>query len=143
MMRSVRHHLVVLSVQYLRRILIGRKTMECRLSKRPGPPYRQVAPGDVLWLKQSGGPIRGLAIAGRVHYLDGLDATRVAQIRTRWNNRICGTESFWHRYMDCRFATLIQLEAVQSCEPFYVHKTDRRAWVVLRKPPAPGLGVGS
>ncbi len=135
----MRHHLAVLSPDYLELILQGRKTVECRLLKLPRPPYRCVARGDVLWLKQSSGPICAVAAAGRVRDFDHLDPERITKLRSRWNEGICAAEEFWRSRLSCRYGTLLWLEQVRACTRVYVPKADRRAWVLLSGPPMSSL----
>lgn len=59
---GVRGHVAYLQEPYLSRILQGTKTIESRLSAGRRLPFGWVSAGDVLILKESGGPIRGLAV---------------------------------------------------------------------------------
>src|SRR2546425_6317559 len=53
-------HLAVLVEPYLQFILDGQKTVESRFSVHRCAPYQRVHRGDVVLLKQAGGPIVGL-----------------------------------------------------------------------------------
>src|SRR5262245_24088979 len=67
---SVSLHLGVFSEPYLRFILEGTKTVESRFSIKPCAPYRRVAEGDIILLKEVGGPVVGLCQVGSVWYYE-------------------------------------------------------------------------
>lgn len=133
----MQHHLAILLPQYLEMILSGRKTVECRLARRPIPPHGFVRPDDLIWLKQSSGPIRGVAQAGRVHSYQDLDTATLRRLRRDHGQAICAEPRFWQAHRRARCATLIWLKDVKPLPPFRIDKTDRRAWVVLPGPPVP------
>jgi hypothetical protein len=139
--RPTTHHLVVLHPEYLDLVLDGRKTIECRLSRRPIPPFRVVRVRDVLWLKESNGPIRGVALVTKARFAsceNGLDLDRW---RAAYEDRVLAGPAFWRRARGARFGSLIWLRGVCPLEPFTVRKSDRRAWVVLSEPPHPGARI--
>ena len=61
-----RHHLAILKPPYLREILAGRKTIECRFGKIGNPPHRKLASSDLIWLKEVAGPVRGVVAVREV-----------------------------------------------------------------------------
>lgn len=130
---AVSLHLGVFSEPYLRFILEGTKTVESRFSIKQCAPYRQVAEGDIILLKEVGGPIVGLCQVGSVWYYD-LDAESLRELRAEFAAVLCAHEpEFWEHRSSASFATLMQLENVQTIEPFHVDKHDRRGWVVVRR----------
>ncbi len=133
----MRHHLAVLYASYVDAILAGQKTVECRLAKLGNNPYRALRPGDLLWLKDSCGPIRAVAGVREVRFFDRLTPARVDWLCERFNGQIGASAAFWQERRDARFATLAWLENVCPLAPFRVSKSDRRAWVVLAEPPRP------
>jgi len=137
-MDGVRHHLAVLEARYLAGLVAGRKTVECRLSRTGCPPYGVISPGDLVWLKESGGPVRGLAGVARVEEFAELTPAKLRRLRTRFHDLVAAPASFWCERKRARFATLIRLEWVCAVQPFRVLKRDRRSWVVLGAPPVPG-----
>ena len=64
------YHLVILKKPYLDLILAGAKTIELRLTRAKRPACGRVRPGDRLFLKPSGGPVCGLAMAKNVEYYE-------------------------------------------------------------------------
>ncbi len=130
----VSHHLVILHKIYLDRILRGRKTLECRLSRTRRPPFGAVSPGDTLWLKQSGGPVVATATVRRVTFIHPLQEADLANLRTRYADALQAHASFYTERQDARFATLIRLSRVRRIPPFDVQKSNRNGWVVLAGP---------
>jgi len=104
-------------------------------------PHRALEPGDLIWLKESSGPVRAVATAGTVRCFDRLTPARVDWLRREFNDGIRAPASFWRRHRGARFATLAWLEDICALSPFWVVKHDRRAWVVLSGPPVPGQVV--
>lgn len=126
------HHLVILKSTYLQRILQGRKTTECRLSRTRRPPFGLVDVGDTLWLKRSGGPVVAKAEVRQVEFIHPLGPKRLTELRSRYHHAICADPDFFNdRAEQARFATLIQLAKVREIEPISLAKSDRNAWVLL------------
>lgn len=129
------HHLVILKKRYLRLIVERAKTIECRLSRTRHAPFRKVAPGDVLWLKQSGGPVVAKATAGPVRFFELNTPSDLAELEQRYTRQICADKAFFVDHKEARYASIIKITSVIRLDPFPVDKKDRLAWVVLRKPP--------
>jgi len=106
-------HLVVLKGPYLDAALAGTKRVESRLSRTRCAPFGQVAPGDVLLLKESCGPLRACARAGRVLTYANLAPADVEELRRRHNHLIAGPAAYWRDKRRARFATLVWLEEVE------------------------------
>jgi hypothetical protein len=123
-------HLAVLVEPYLSFILDGRKTVESRFSVRPMPPYGCVDEGDVVLLKESGGPVVGAFTASSAwHYR--LDPASWAELREEFTRAICAQDGFWESRAAAEYATLIRITEVRHLAPVAVPKRDRRGWVVL------------
>jgi len=131
-----REHLAVLREPYLHLILSGRKTIEVRLAKIPLPPFRRVAVGDRIWLKRSGGPVVGRAVAARVEYFDDLTPDRLDLIRDGLAHQTQAAPEFWRTRRDCRYGSLIWLTQVESIPPFRPAKITYAPWLVLSGSPA-------
>ncbi|HOA73307.1 MAG TPA: ASCH domain-containing protein [Phycisphaerae bacterium] len=139
----MRHHLAVLHQAYLTQIVMGRKTVECRLGRKGMAPNGMVQPGDLLWLKEVSGPICAAVRVQEVHSIPLGGAGAVERIRRDWNDRILAPASFWRAGRDASVATLILLGDLCSFRPFRIVKSDRRAWVTLAHPPVPGRSLRS
>jgi hypothetical protein len=125
-------HLAVFVEPYLRYILEGQKTVESRFSKRRTAPYSQVSEGDVLLLKESSGPIVGLCQIAQVWFYH-LDVKSWRLIRSSFTQALCAQDPvFWKAREHASFATLMRIGHVQTIQPIYYRKRDRRGWVVFR-----------
>lgn len=124
-------HIAVLRRPYLDRALAGTKTIECRLARIKAPPFGRVRPGDVVWLKQTSGPVRGVARAADVRCFEHVTEERLEAIRTTYGAAIGAPASFWVHNGEQLRCTLVFLADVRPVEPFTLPKRDQRAWVVL------------
>jgi ASC-1-like (ASCH) protein len=105
-----RVHLAILHGRYIDAILLGEKTIESRLSRTRRAPFGLVRKGDVIFFKQSGGPVRARAIAKAVCTFSALTPEGVEALRDRYNAEIGGDDTYWHVKRDAKFATLIWLD---------------------------------
>ena len=132
-------HLVILKKFYLDKILDGSKKAESRLTRSRVPPFNTIAVGDTLFLKESCGPVCGIAQAAAVRQFSNLTPSKISELKSKYNHLILGAEYYWRLKSDCKFATLIRLKNVRKIEPVRIHKKDWRAWVVLKHPNDFGL----
>lgn len=110
------NHLVILRPPYLDMILSGEKTVESRLSKYRHPAATRCTPGDMLYLKRTGGDIEGRARVARVDAYAGLDAAGLRALAEHWAERVAATEpDDWYQQMkrDARHALFITLDQVE------------------------------
>lgn len=133
----MRHHLAILQEAYLDAILAGRKTIECRLTRSGAEPFRVLQRGDLLWLKQSCGPIRAVASVVWAEHLANLTPTHVDWICEHLNYWIAAPKGFFVERRGARFGTLAWLGRVCALQPFSIRKSDRLPWVALAGPPVP------
>ncbi len=125
-------HLGVFVEPYLQAILDGRKTVESRFGRNRHAPFARVSPGDIILLKRSGGPVVGIAVAGRTDYY-ALDVETLSDIRRRFASRLFAEDDdFWSARADKRFATLIELADRVGIGTLFVEKRDRRGWLTYR-----------
>ena len=125
-------HLAVLKPAYLRLIVEGVKTIECRLTRTPKPPFKSINKGDKVYLKQSSGPVLAVGQAAKVicRQINGLED--LERIRREYGEEIMAQDEFWKARQTCRYCTLVFLKNVQAlAEPFRIDKCDLRGWVVL------------
>jgi hypothetical protein len=135
------HHLAILYPVYVDEIIVGHKTVECRLGHEGYPPHGAVQAGDLLWLKDVSGPVRAVVSVREVQTIRLRDPDAVERIRQKWNGRILAPPEFWDTHRNAQVATLIVLGDLCAFKPFRVIKTDRRAWVSMSRPPVPGKPV--
>lgn len=139
----MRHHLAVVATEYLACLLGGRKTIECRFGRRGRPPHGAVRSGDLVWFKQSNGPVRAVASVRFVLAAEAMSPAAIQAWRAEYNDAICGAPSFWRGVPAGTAGSLIFLGRLCGCSPFVIRKSDRRAWVVLAAPPRPGERIAS
>lgn len=135
--KPMSHHLVILKKIYLDRILLGTKTTECRLSETRRAPFQKVCRGDTLWLKQSGGAIRGKARVRSVRYIHPISKTTLVTILKKHRKTIQVDRQFLKRHSKVRYGSLIHLSYVRIIKPILIQKNNQLAWVVLSEPPKP------
>jgi hypothetical protein len=125
------HHLVILKKPYLEKILDGSKTVESRFTRTKRPYFGKVLVGDILFLKESSGPVRGRATVAAVRNFEGLTSKELSRIRRQYNCDIGGDEEYWHSKSSCEFGLLVWLKDVELIEPVRIGKKDWRGWVLL------------
>ena len=110
------NHLVILRPPYLDMILRGEKSVESRLSRRRHPAATRCAPGDVLYLKRTGGDIEGRARVGRIDAYEGLDREGLRALAEQWAGRVAATDGDdWYQRIkqDARHALFFTLTEVE------------------------------
>lgn len=124
-------HLAILSPTYLELILKLDKTIESRFSLYRRLPYERVNIGDVILLKQTSGPIRGIAYVDNVWFYK-LENGTLDYIKERYGEGMrIQDEAFWLRCEQLSYATLIKLTHVKRISPIRFSKKDRNAWTVF------------
>ena len=131
------HHLAILKNAYLRRILDGSKTIECRLSRTCRPPFGCVHIGDTIWFKLSGGSVLAKARVSYVEFFHPLEPEQFSDLRNRYGSSLLVDRSFLANHTEARYATFTHLRHVRPCKAYRVIKPDRHAWVVLPRPLIP------
>ena len=125
-------HLAILKRSYLELILAGEKTIECRLRRTSKPPFGVLEKGQRIYLKESSGPVRGVARAGKLIFRRINSSQDLAMIRQEYGERIMAKDAFWQSRDGAGYCTLIFLEEVRELsKPFRINKNDMRGWVVL------------
>ena len=125
------YHLVILKKPYLDAILDGRKPVESRFWKTRRHAFGRVMRGDKLFLKQSSGPVCGMATVDAVKNFENLTPEQIIAIKQQYNNLVGGSDERWQQRSDCKFGVLVWLKDVKTIEPVQINKKDWRAWVVL------------
>lgn len=123
-------HLAIVAEPFLTYILDGQKTIESRFSLNRIAPWRQVQAGDRILMKRPAGPVVGVFVVARAEYVE-LTAETWPQVRAL-AAAICVGEQFWAFKARARYATLLHVGEVRRFPEFWISKTDRRPWVVLR-----------
>jgi hypothetical protein len=104
---------------------------DSRFSVNRHAPFKQVKNGDLLILKESGGPICGVCVVSHAWFYH-LDPASWSDIE-KYASALCMDDStFWERKRSASFATLMRLEKVIRIPDIPVQKIDPRGWVVLK-----------
>ena len=127
-------HIAIFIEPYLSYVLEGKKTVESRFGIQKRAPFCQVASGDILLLKRSGGPIIGLCKVTDVWFYN-LNPNSLDKLRREFTDALCAQDpEFWKQRAEASFATLMRINMVRNLNPIHFPKSDRRGWVVLRQP---------
>lgn len=130
---QVTGHLAIMSSGYIEKILSGKKTMESRFGKTKAAPYMRIARGDIIFLKESGGPIRAIAWVSEALCYGPMIGNAAEELMMKFRNELSLQSIFIERKKESRFATLIRIGHALSVKETEFLKTDRRPWVVLCK----------
>lgn len=126
-------HLALMREPFLSAILNGSKTVESRFSRNRISPWGSVDSGDLILFAKLGGIVVSYAKALEVHYIIMSEHSR-DYIETNYGERICSSldPEFWQKKSKSKYATLIELGPVTSCEAVKFRKRDQRAWISWR-----------
>lgn len=127
-------HLAIFNEPFLSLLLSGKKKIESRFSINRVPPFMKVAKGDVILIKEAGGPIIGLFVAGEVKYFQNLKHILLSDIESKYGNLICTSydDKFWENRKTAKYATLINVEMIKDLHPLKDGKSDKTGWSVIR-----------
>ena len=147
----MQHHLAILLSQRIELILDGRKTIGSWFTKTRRAPYGKVNKDDIIYMKESGGPVKGMFTVFEVETLDTITSVDVLDIYANYGQQIFGIRHFseeWDElyksgslaeelkdWNNSKYATLIHItDPIAFAEPFPFPKRDQRSWVLLDKP---------
>ncbi len=136
-----RVHLAVVHKRYLDMILAGTKTAEARLTKTRREPYTSLQPGETIYFKQTGGPIRARARAARVHRFELTGPRDIQRLRRRFEAFLGGPSDYWLAKADARYATIIELAGVRPVDEtpgWFRPGNTRSAWRIFSVEPRNG-----
>ena len=137
----MKHHLAILSPGWIELILDGSKTIESRFTKVRCAPFRKVHSGDIVYLKESGGPVKGMFTVAEVETYENLTDGQICDLFYKeYREQIFSSLSAAmqrppDKWLTAKHATLIHIDdPVQFDKPLSFPKRDPRAWVVLEAP---------
>ena len=134
----MQHHLAIFTQPWLDLILEGKKTIDSRLSKVQCAPYDKISAGDVVYMKESGGLVKGQFIASKVDTYEDLTLEILRNINTQYHQEIfvdLGFQGLRDKWSDSKYATLIHVSNVITYrKPFPYPRKGRTAWVLLDRP---------
>jgi hypothetical protein len=119
---------------YILLMLTGTKAMGFKFSSRRVAPYRQMQAGDIIYLKESSGPIRGRVHVHSVHNEELTDSRQIMEFLVT-NASTIGISSdtqlnrIWKKNASSYYLCWWKMVSPEICDPIYIQKNDRRAWV--------------
>ena len=125
-------HLAVMQQPWLNQLLKREKTIESRWSAKRMSAYRTIGRDDLIALKESSGPVVGLAMPTEVQHVE-LDCPGAWDRVRRLAGQLCVDDAFYAAQWakGAKYVALIWIGAVLELTPFWIPKTDRHAWVVF------------
>jgi ASC-1-like (ASCH) protein len=132
---SIGIHLAVCNEPFLSLILNGEKRIESRFSINKISPFGKIKKGDVVIIKETGGPISGIFVAGVVKYFYKLNKSVIKQIENEYGRLLCSAydKNFWKMRDSANYASLIEVKKIKRLSPFKIDKKDRTGWSILRE----------
>ena len=133
------YHLAILAHGWIDLILDGKKTIESRFTKVRCAPFGKVHVGDIVYLKESAGLVKGMFRVAKVETFEGLERSDVSSLYEKYGKAIFyqAYTAFFppEKWLDSKHATLLHIaDPVRFETPLSIKKRDRRAWVVLEQP---------
>jgi len=131
-----RQHLAIFNPPFLDLILEGRKTIEARFSKVRCAPHGAVHEGDMVFMKESGGLVKGSFVVARVEIFEDLNLEKLKELEESYGGPLCSNADpeYWQRRRASKYATLMYVaEPTRFERPFPFLKKDRRGWLVLEQ----------
>lgn len=137
MEKRQKQHLAIFNPPFLDLILEGRKTIEGRFSKVRCAPFEVIEEGNMVFMKESGGLVRGSFVVAKVESFGNLSQEKLKELEARYSESLYADADpqYWQRRRVSKYATLMHIaEPTRFERPFPFPKKDRRGWVVLDEP---------
>jgi hypothetical protein len=128
-------HLAIFNEPFCSLLLSGQKKVESRFSVNRISPFGKVNSGDVIFVKESAGPIVGYFIASFTDYIQINSIADLRKIEEKYGAQICSdaNKTFWQDRKETKYASLIGVEGVRTICPIEIQKRDRLSWVVIKQ----------
>jgi predicted transcriptional regulator len=133
------NHLAVYSrnrgKDYIQMMFDGIKTVDIKLSNRKVAPFNAINSNDILYIKESSGPVVGRIRIPKVSYYEINDPVQILDILIQIRGPV-GLEDDEHvtrmfqKVCDKRYVTVFELENPEPLLlPIRINKFDRRVWI--------------
>lgn len=123
------------SKDYIQMMFDGIKTVDIKLSNRRVAPFNAVSPGDMLYIKESSGPVVGRIQIPKVSYFEIKDPMQILDLLMEIREPV-GLDDEEHatrmfeKVQDKKYVTIFELAQPEPLlHPIRVEKFDRRVWV--------------
>lgn len=134
----MQHHLAIFTQPWLDLILDGKKTIDSRFTKVRCAPYGKIKAGDLVYLKESSGSVKGQFTVAKVEVFADLTSETLYEIDARYRREIFAdlpSQSFWEKWLVSKYATLIHTKNITAYQkPFRYPRKGRAAWMLLDGP---------
>jgi hypothetical protein len=120
---------------YIKMMLEKIKTADIKISERRTIPYNHLTVGDYIFLKESGGPVRGCIKVRSVNNLFIENPEDLLNLlMTSWKKLGVEDETkvlpWYEKVVGKKYVTIFDLEEPFTlANPIFIHKRDRRSWV--------------
>lgn len=132
---SIGIHLAVFNEPFLSLVYNGEKKIESRFSMNKISPFKKIKKGDVIIIKESGGPVTGIFVAGEVKFFHIVNKKILEEIENKYGKQICSThdKDFWRNRSKAKYVSLIEVKKIKKIMSIKSEKNDRCGWSVLRE----------
>ena len=137
----MKYHLAILAPGWTELILDGSKTIESRFTKVRCAPFGKVHEGDSVYLKESGGLVKGMFTVAKVETFENLTDAQICDLFYKaYREQIFSSLSASmqrppEKWLTAKHATLIHVsDPIAFAEPFPYKQKGRSAWLVLDAP---------
>ena len=120
------------------KIATGQKTIESRWYNVRYAPWGKISPGDTIYFKDSGEPIRLRAQVAKIHTYENLVPQQIQALLDEYG-AACGIEphempDYYARFRHKRYAIFIFLKNPQRIAPFDINKAGfgkKASWICV------------
>ena len=120
------------------KILMGEKTVESRWYKAKHAPWDRIKPGDTVYFKDSGEPVRVKAGVTKVLQFDNLNPVKTKHILAEYGKADLGISEIIpeikNYVLDKNYCIFVFFNNVEKIESFNINKTGfgaMSAWIVI------------
>lgn len=121
------NHVAIMSKSFgdlIAKILSGEKTIESRWSKHRIAPFNKVGPGDIVYFKNSGGPIIAKATVFKIRQFTNLNPDKAKEILKKWGGldgiAVSNMEKTYQWAKSKKYCVLIWLKNPKKVKPFQI-----------------------
>ncbi len=137
----MKYHLAILTPGWIELIFDGSKTIESRFTKVRCAPFGKVNTGDIVYMKESGGLVKGMFTVAKVETFENLTEGQICDLFYKeYREQIFSSLSASmqrppDKWLTAKHATLIHVsEPIEFDNPFAYRQKGRSAWLVLDAP---------
>ena len=137
----MKYHLAILAPGWTELILDGSKTIESRFTKVRCAPFGKVHEGDSVYMKESGGLVKGMFTVAKVETFEHLTDAQICDLFYKeYREQIFSSLSASmqrppEKWLTAKHATLIHVsDPIAFDKPFPYKQKGRSAWLVLDTP---------